>query len=110
MPEVDVPNWLWRGLNTKKAYDSVPYSWILECLRLYMIDHRLATFIRQSMLYWRTTLSANSKGITDISIKCGIYQKDVLLPLMFCIRLSPLSALLDKSAYGYKFKGGTTIN
>ena len=88
----------------KKAYDSVPYSWILECLRLYMIDHRLATFIRQSMLYWRTTLSANSKGITDISIKCGIYQEDVLLPLMFCIRLSPLSE------YGYKFKGGTTIN
>ena len=29
---------------------------------------------------------------------------------LFCIALNPLSALLDKSAYGYRFKGGTTIN
>ena len=31
-------------------------------------------------------------------------------PLLFCMALNPLSALLDKSTYGYRFKSGTTIN
>ena len=97
-------------IDYKKAYDSVPHSWILECLRLYKIDPRLVTFIRQSMSHWRTTLSANSKSIADVTIKCGIYQGDALSPLLFCMALNPLSALLDKSTYGYRFKSGTTIN
>ena len=36
-------------IDYKKVYDSVPYSLILKCLRLYNIDPRLVTFIRQSM-------------------------------------------------------------
>ena len=95
-------------IDYKKAYDSVPHSWILECLRLYKIDPRLVTFIKQSMSHWRTTLSANSKSIADVTIKCGIYQGDALPPLLFCIALNPLSALLVKSTYGYRFKSGTT--
>ena len=30
--------------------------------------------------------------------------------MRFCIVFNPLSVLLDKSAYGYRFKGGTHIN
>ena len=30
--------------------------------------------------------------------------------MLFCMALNPLSALLDKSTYGYRFKSGTTIN
>ena len=67
-------------------------------------DRPQVTFIRQSMSHWRTTLSANSKSIADVTIKCGIYQGDALSPLLFCMALSPLSA------YGYRFKSGTTIN
>ena len=37
-------------IDYKKAYDSVPHSWMLECLRLYKIDPRLVTFIRQSII------------------------------------------------------------
>ena len=62
------------------------------------------------MSHWRTTLSANSKSIADVTIKCGIYQGDALSPLLFCITLSPLSALMDNSTYGYRFKSGITIN
>ena len=97
-------------IDYKKAYDSIPHSWILECLRLYKINPRLVAFIRQSMKHWRTTLSANSTNIAEVTIKCGIYQGDALSPLLFCIALNPLSALLDKSTYGYRFKSGTTIN
>ena len=38
-------------IDYKKAYDSVPHSCIPECLRLYKINPRLVTFIRQSMLH-----------------------------------------------------------
>ena len=37
-------------------------------------------------------------------------QGYALSPLLLCIALNPWSTLLDKNAYGYKFKGGTTIN
>ena len=33
-----------------------------------------------------------------------------LSPLLFCIGLNPLSELIKKSEYGYKFKSGTKIN
>ena len=36
-------------IDSKKAYDALPHLFILECLRLYKIDPRLLTFIRQSM-------------------------------------------------------------
>ena len=62
------------------------------------------------MLHWRTTLSAKSKSIAGITIKCSVYQRDALSPLLFCIALNPLSVMLDKSTYEYRFKSGTTIN
>ena len=55
------------------------------------------------MSHWRTTVFANSRSIADVTIKCGIYQRNAVIPAV-------LGALLDKSAYGYRFKGGTTIN
>ena len=84
-------------IDYKTAYNSVPHSWTLEFLKLYKIDPRLVTFIRQSMSHWRTTLSANSKSIADVTAKCGIYQGDDQSPLLFCLALNPLSALLAKA-------------
>ena len=97
-------------IDYRKSYDSVPHVWILECRRLYKINLRLVTLIRQSMSHWKTTLPANSKSITNVTLKCFIYQRNSLLPLLFCIPLNELSTLLDKNAYGYRFKSGTTIN
>ena len=67
-------------IDYKKAYDSVPHSWILECLRLYNIDPRLVPFIRQSVSNWRTTLSANSESIADTTIKSGVIKKMLCHP------------------------------
>ena len=88
-------------IDYKKAYNSMPYSWTLECLRLYKIEPCLVTFIRQLMAHWRTTLSANSKNITDATIKCGIYRGGALSLLL-------LNALQDKSTYKYRLKSSTT--
>ena len=62
------------------------------------------------MSLWKRTLSAYSKSISNVTIGCGIYQEEALSHLLWCIALNPLSALLDKSAHGYRFKGDTTIN
>lgn len=35
----------------KKAYDSMPYTWIPECLKIYKINKTLRTFIKK----WQTT-------------------------------------------------------
>ena len=62
------------------------------------------------MSHCRTVLTANSKSITDVTIKCSIYQGDALSLLVFCIVLNPLRTLLNKSAYENRLKRGTTIN
>ena len=97
-------------IDYKKAYDSVPHSWILECLKLYKINPNITSLIQNSMTHWKTTLTINTKTITEVTIKSGIYQGDALSPLLFCISLNPLSDIIKKTKYGYSFKGRTTIN
>ena len=65
-------------IDYKKAYDSVPHSWILECLRLYNVNSKLLTFIKMSMNHWKTEPEANGKKIASVNIKRGIYQGDAL--------------------------------
>ncbi|XP_067930646.1 uncharacterized protein [Watersipora subatra] len=65
----------WIGY--KKAYDSIPHSWILECLSMYNVHPDLVAFIKMSMTKWKTELEANDKTLASVKIKRGIYQ-DVL--------------------------------
>jgi len=49
---------------------------------------------------WRTTLylqvpDNNVVQLSDVSIKCGIFQGDTMSPLLFCLALNPLSYLSD---------------
>ncbi len=62
------------------------------------------------MRLWKTTLEVNSKPTGEVSIKCGIYQGDALSPLLFCIGLNPLSQIITKSGFGYRFRSGTIIS
>ena len=40
----------------KKAFDSVPHSWILKRLEIYKISPKMNDFIKASMTKWKTTL------------------------------------------------------
>lgn len=42
------------------------------------------TLIRNSVGLWNTTLEANLKAVTQVTIKCGIYQDDALTLWLFC--------------------------
>ena len=44
-------------IDYKKAFDSVPHSWILKCLQMYKIHPVLITFIEESMSQWKTKMT-----------------------------------------------------
>ena len=94
----------------KKAYDSMPHTWILECPELYNTNSTLRAFIRNSMRLWKTTLEANFKPIAQVTIKCGIYQGDALSTLLFCKGLNPLSQIISKTGYRYRLRSGATAS
>lgn len=100
-------------IDYKKAYDSVPHSWLLKILELYKIDITLYTFLRSCMGQWRTVLlypGCRSISVDDdpITIKRGIFQGDSLSPLWFCLALNPLSTLLEDSKLGYRLRRGSS--
>ena len=44
-------------IDYKKAFDSVPHSWILRCLQMYKIHPVLIEFIEQRMNHWKTNMT-----------------------------------------------------
>ena len=79
----------------KKAYASVPHSWLLQCLQLHKISRVLYSFLSRVMKSWKTSmvlLYKNGAIKTRLMwIKQGIFQGDSLSPLLFCMALNPLS-------------------
>ncbi|KAL0871314.1 hypothetical protein ABMA27_005059 [Loxostege sticticalis] len=86
-------------IDYKKAYDSVPHSWLLEILNIYKIHPVIKSFLGHVITKWKTRLQFNTgDGIqhtNSISIRRGIFQGDALSPLWFCLALNPLSNLLN---------------
>ena len=107
-------NFSW--IDFKKAYDSIPHSWIEKILQLYKIDPITKQFITHAMKHWNTTLNLHhSKGTiktTNIPIRCGIFQGDSLSPLIFCMCLFPLTNMLNRTKIGVRIsnQNHTRIN
>ena len=97
-------------IDYKKAYDSVPHSWIIKCLKMMGVADNIIIFLEMSMKFWKTVLTINSIGIGVVLIKCGIFQGDSLSPILFIICLIPLSAILGMNKMGYKLDLNTIVN
>ena len=97
---------LW--IDYKKAYDSVPHSWILEVLEIYKIDPVTRRFVLTTMKNWTMQISLSTElgnvDLDTIHIKRGIFQGDSFSPLMFCLALAPLSRMLHRAKTGFKIK------
>ena len=93
-------------IDYKKAFDSVPHSWILKSLEMCKVSPVLINFLEGSMKKWATNLFLSHEGgsvtCENLKIKSGIFQGDSLSPLLFCIALFPLSIELNSSSYGYE--------
>ena len=89
----------------KKAFDSVPHSWILRCLELYKINKEIRTFLKDQLTKWRTTIILNhNEGqikIPQVKIQRGIFQGDSLSSLLFCLIMDPLSKIIKEYDIGY---------
>ena len=54
------------------------------------------------MKTWRVELTAGGRGLAEGKIPRGIFQGDVLSPLLFIIAMMPLNHILRKCTVGYK--------
>ena len=82
-------------IDYKKAYDIVPQSWMIKCLKMYKISHEVINFIEKSMKNWRVELTAGGKSMAKTKIQRGIFQGDALSPLLFIIAMMPLNHILS---------------
>ena len=91
----------------KKAYDTVPHSWIVESLKKFGIAENLIHLLSICMAKWKTNLMANKKSLGSVAVKRGIFQGDSFSPLLFVIALIPISMALRKIKMGYKLGKNT---
>lgn len=100
-------------IDYKKAFDSVPHSWLLKVMEIYKIDPSLINVLKSLMQTWRTSLTVHlpsSRYTTDaVHIRRGIFQGDSLSPLWFCMAVNPLSQMLESSDYGYIIRKSPTL-
>ena len=66
----------------KKAYDMVPHSWIIECLKMARVPQTITTFLQQSMRSWNTELTSCGVSLGPVRIRRGIFEGDGLSPLI----------------------------
>ena len=89
-------------IDYKKAYDMLPQSWILHCLKMYKISHEVMNFIEQTMKTWRVKLTPGGRSIAETKIQRGIFRGDAPWPLLFIKARMPLNHISRKCTTGYK--------
>ena len=89
-------------IDYKKAYNSVPHSWMLRSMGLVGAATNITSFMEKAVKMWNTTLTVNGETIGEVKIKRGIFQGDSLSPLLFIISLIPLTITLRTMKKGYR--------
>ena len=78
-------------IDYKKAYDMALHSWIIECLDLFGVAENVKSSLVNSMEKWKVILYSGNSELGKYKIKRGIFQGDLLSPLVFVLALIPLS-------------------
>ena len=67
-------------MDYKKVYDTVPHSWIIECLDLFGVAGNIKSLLVNSMEKWKVMLCSGNSELGEVEIKRGIF-KEILYPL-----------------------------
>ena len=86
----------------EKAYDIVPQSGTINCLKMYKISNEVINFIEKTVKIWKVELTAGGRRLAEAKVQRGIFQGDPLSPLLFIIVMKPLNHRLRKCTAGYK--------
>ena len=96
-------------LDYRKAFDSVPHSWIIESLQLAKVPNKIIDVIKMLMSKWRTKLYLYGDKATietsEMEYHKGVLQGDMLSLILFVLSVNPLSYILHKKE-GYKLGTG----
>ena len=88
-------------IDYRKAYDSVPHSWILHAMSICKIHPSIIAFFRSSFTQCSVNLFHSGNNFGKVPIRRGLFQGDSVSPIHFIIALIPLSCLLNQSNAGY---------
>ncbi len=58
----------------QKAYDMVPQSWIIDCLKITKVSGQVITFIVNTMENRKVVLTAEVKSLAEVKIQGGIFR------------------------------------
>ena len=98
-------------IDYRKAFDMIPHTWLIECLRIYGVEEKTVSFLKNTMPHWKTELTSSGEKLAEVNIRRGIFQGDSLSPLLFVVAMIPMTRVLQKIDVGYQFKkGGSRIN
>ena len=87
-------------IDYKKAYDMVPHSRIINCLKMCKISHEVINFIDKTMKTWRVELTAEGRILAEAKIQRGFFEGDALSHLLFIIAMMPLNHIARKCTAG----------
>ena len=91
-----------RWIDYKKAYDMIPHSWLLKCLKMFGIASNIAALMEKTMEKWNVDLVGGNEKLGNVSIRRDIFQGDSLSPLLFVLALTPLTIILRKMKAGFE--------
>ena len=89
-------------IDYKKAFDLIPHSWLIECLKIHGAEENTIRFLKNTKPNWKTILTSSGTRLAEVSLRRGIFQRD---------SLSPMTRVLERMEVGYQLKkGGSKIN
>ena len=94
-------NLLTVWLDYKKAFDSVPHSWVIKSLALAKVPKLIIGAVKSLMDQWRTKIHLHGETpmieTRMIDYYRGTLQGDLLSLILFMLAVNPLSHLLSKA-------------